>query len=193
MLLTAVGAAIAAAATARYRARVSYDGGAYAGMQYQPTRPTVQGTLQRALARRCQMPAVRVVAAGRTDAGVHARGQAVHFDLDSGTYDPADLERSLGALLPPDLAVSHVERAGEVDGAGRSWHAIFWATGKRYSYRLYAGPPGGRDPTTRLYRHHAHSSPLDLDAMRTTVRAGGLRWAEMGRDGPRWPQMGRDG
>lgn len=70
--------------------------------------------------------------------------QAVHFDLDSGTYDPADLERSLGALLPPDLAVSHVERAGEVDGAGRSWHAIFWATGKRYSYRLYAGPPGGR-------------------------------------------------
>ena len=73
--------------------------------------------------------------------------QAVHFDLDSGEYDPADLERSLGALLPPDLAVSHVERAGEVDGAGRSWHAIYWATGKRYSYRLYAGPPGGRRST----------------------------------------------
>ena len=51
--------------------------------------------------------------------------------------------------------VSAVERADEVDGYGRPWHAIYWASGKRYAYRLYCGD-FAMDPMQRLYRHHAH-------------------------------------
>eukprot|EP00965_Chrysotila_dentata_P161029 5316788-Pleurochrysis_carterae.AAC.2 len=77
----------------RYRARVMYDGLQYFGMQYQPRGPSVAGTLQHTIARRCQQT-VAIVAASRTDTGVHARGQAVHFDLDT-EYDSRELEYSI--------------------------------------------------------------------------------------------------
>ena len=125
------------AAPTRYRCRVAYDGTRFAGMQYQPNAMTVQGTLQKALQKRMQQE-VKVVAAGRTDAGVHARGQAVHFDL-FGAPDAAALEHSLNRLLPGDVRVTAVEPAPERDLHSRHWHAIYWATGKLYSYRFYAG------------------------------------------------------
>jgi tRNA pseudouridine38-40 synthase len=159
-----VAAASSAAAACRYRARVAYDGTGYAGMQYQMNAPTVQGVLQAALGVRSQLSQVRVVAAGRTDAGVHARGQAVHFELGGVDLEPQELERALGRLLPADVAVSRVERAAEVDATGRPWHAIYWATGKQYTYRLHSGC-AAMDPTQRLYRHHFGRSALNLTAM----------------------------
>jgi len=147
----------------RYRARVAYDGGGYAGMQYQPNAPTIQGALERVLAQRSQTSGVRVVSAGRTDAGVHARGQTVHFELGK-EYEPTELERTFSRLLPPDVAVSHVERADERDAQGRQWHATYWATGKLYTYRLHSGQ-SPMDPMERLYRYHAFNLPLDLDVM----------------------------
>lgn len=125
------------AAPIRYRCRVAYDGTRFVGMQYQPNAPTVQGTLQQALQERMQQE-VKVVAAGRTDTGVHARGQAVHFDLFNAP-DADKLGHSLNRLLPHDVRVMAVERAPECDQLSRRWHAIYWATGKLYSYRFYAG------------------------------------------------------
>lgn len=130
---------VADVAPIRYRCRLAYDGARFAGMQYQPNAPTVQGALQQALQQRMQQE-VKVVAAGRTDTGVHARGQVVHFDLFSS---PAanEMEHSLNCLLPPDIRVADLEPAPECDQLLRPWHAIYWATGKLYSYRFYAGRP----------------------------------------------------
>lgn len=157
-------ASSAVAAPCRYRARVAYDGTGYAGMQYQVNAPTIQSALQAALAVRSQLAQVRVVAAGRTDSGVHARGQTVHFELGGVDLEPQELERALGRLLPADVAVSRIERAVEVDAAGRPWHAIYWATGKQYVYRLHSGR-AAMDPMQRLYRHHFGPVALDLAAM----------------------------
>ena len=110
---------------------------------------TVCGEIERALAQRFQQR-ILVIGASRTDAGVHARGQAVHFDVPLEVKVPITsqkLEVSLNALLPHDVRVYHVEPAPERDELGRPWHAIRWATGKLYSYRLQSG--GILDPLLR--------------------------------------------
>lgn len=76
---------------------------------------------------------MRVVGASRTDAGVHARGQGVHFDVP-GRPDVASLQFSLNQMLPPDIRLRSVSLAPP--GARHAWHAIFRAQGKRYSYRF---------------------------------------------------------
>ena len=109
---------------------------------------------------------ILVIGASRTDAGVHARGQAVHFDVPLEVKVPITsqkLEVSLNALLPHDVRVYHVEPAPERDELGRPWHAIRWATGKLYSYRLQSG--GILDPLLRRQWVHAGHLPLDVDAM----------------------------
>lgn len=88
----------------RYRARVEYDGTDFAGFQVQPGARTVQGELEAALARLNDGRRVRISAAGRTDAGVHALGQVIAFDY-GGRLPRADLARALGALLPRDVAI----------------------------------------------------------------------------------------
>lgn len=139
-----------------------YDGTSFDGMQLQRQGRTIAGTLQGALLKRLQQPSIRVVAAGRTDAGVHARGQTVHFDA-APIAEPEQLSRALNSMLPPDLRVLSVEPAVERDEFGRPWHSTHWAAGKLYSYRLHNGPL--MDPTDRLYRHHVPWS-LDINAMR---------------------------
>ena len=153
----------------RYRARVQYDGTNFNGMQVQRPKPRVQtiaGVLERALSERCSQD-VRVVAAGRTDAGVHARGQTIHFDLRGERVAPAELEYSLNCMMPDAVRVHSTELAPETDAAGRGWHAIYWATGKLYTYRFYAG--GAMDPMQRLYRHRHCREPLDFAAMRAAA------------------------
>ena len=85
----------------RYRARVEYDGTDFAGFQVQDGRRTVQGELERALAPLSARSRVRVEGAGRTDAGVHAKGQVIAFTY-RGRLGRAELQRALTALLPPD-------------------------------------------------------------------------------------------
>ena len=140
-----------------------YDGLAYAGLQFQTNAPTVAGELQAALTRRTQQD-IRVIAAGRTDTGVHARGQAVHFDVDDARFsdDPEEFQRAINCILPQDVRLIHLERAQERDAEGRGWHSMYWATGKLYSYRFFSGD--AMDPTQRLYRHQERR-PLCLNRM----------------------------
>lgn len=151
----------------RVRIDLAYDGAPFSGWARQPGLPTVQGSLEEALAVLVRRD-VRVVVAGRTDTGVHARGQVVHLDLAPEEWrglargreeDPGvSLERRLtGALahvlgggrraqgLPECPGAIVVHRAG---AAPAGFDARFSAVSRRYSYRIDDGA-GGRDPLTR--------------------------------------------
>jgi tRNA pseudouridine38-40 synthase len=117
----------------RYRARVEYDGTDFAGFQAQPGRRTVQGVLQAALARLGDGAEQRVDGAGRTDAGVHARGQVIGFTY-AGRLTGTELGGALDALLPPDLSVSQVRRAS----AG--FNPRYAARYREYRYTVWNGP-----------------------------------------------------
>ena len=116
----------------RWRLDVRYDGTDFSGWASQRDRRTVQGDLELWLGRVLSLPEPpRLVCAGRTDAGVHARGQVVHVDLPAAALpDPASLLRRLRRALPADLAVTAVRRAP----AG--FDARFGAIWRRYCYRI---------------------------------------------------------
>jgi len=130
----------------RFRGRVAYDGTGYDGWQVQPKRRTVQGELESVLSRRFNRT-IRTVGAGRTDAGVHARGQAFHFELEEGEIetreDEMKLQRALNSMLRRDTRVWNVGRAPKAvkkirdDGTSvvHRWHVIYESTKKLYSYR----------------------------------------------------------
>ena len=126
----------------RIRIDLSYDGAGFRGWATQPGLRTVQGTLEAALATVLRLPEARLVCAGRTDTGVHARGQVAHLDLpDEAAYDDRLLRR-LNGILPPDIRVTRVEPApAEFD-------ARFAAAWRRYAYRV-ADRPELADPLTR--------------------------------------------
>lgn len=110
----------------RLHCRVAYDGTGYAGWQYQPGPPTVQGALEEAILA-VTGEKVRVTGAGRTDAGVHATGQTAHWDTLSG-IEPAVLERALNARLEKDI------RVRDLGVAVPGFHARFSACSREYSY-----------------------------------------------------------
>src|SRR4051794_36704081 len=133
---------------------LSYDGGEFHGWAVQPGLRTVEGELSTGLATVLGLPAVSLVCAGRTDTGVHARGQVVHVDVDDGVPTEA-LARRLNRLLPPDLRVRRVVPAPD------GFDARFSALWRRYAYRVCDGVP---DPVER--RHVlAWPRPIDVDAM----------------------------
>lgn len=142
-----------------FKLTIAYDGGAYAGWQFQPGCATVQEALERALAR-ITGSAVRVVASGRTDAGVHALGQVVSFAGDC-RLPAAVLQRALNAELPRDIAVR------SVDEAPAGFHAIRDAVRKRYRYVLR----DGRVPDV-FQRNYAWQvrERLDVDAMQRAAQ-----------------------
>lgn len=154
-----------AAPTARLRLDLSYDGSAFHGWAAQPGQRTVQGELEEALARITRVP-LRVTVAGRTDAGVHARGQVCHLDMPReilaalpGRSDRSPVEAlitRLAGVLPADVVV-HVAREVPDD-----FDARFGALWRRYSYRISDGP-AVHDPLRRdVLRHRRH---LDVTAM----------------------------
>ena len=112
-----------------------YDGTDFAGWQVQPDRRTVQGELESALHRLHGAP-IRVTGAGRTDAGVHARGQAVGVALPSH-WTPDRLRHAVNSQLPPDLWVAAVR---EMQPA---FHARYSATARRYTYALGTSADAG--------------------------------------------------
>lgn len=115
----------------RLRATVHYDGSGFHGWQVQLTDRTVQGEIEAAL-QRLFSETVRVLAAGRTDAGVHAAGQEIAFDLpeDWSRRDESEIRDALNAHLPPDAWVE------KLAGTAREFHPRFDATGRRYAYFL---------------------------------------------------------
>ena len=151
----------------RLRLDLAYDGTAFHGWAAQPGLRTVQGELERALATVLRVAAAPVTCAGRTDTGVHARGQVVHLDVEPDVLTkaagrsevpPADaLVRRLNGVLDDDV---RVHRAREVPEA---FDARFGALWRRYAYRI-ADAPELVDPLTRT-AVLAWPRPLDLDAM----------------------------
>lgn len=138
-----------------FRFVLEYDGTDFAGWQAQATGArTVQGVLEEAI-RRVTGEAVRVVGAGRTDAGVHAEGQLASATIET-RLTAQTLARALNAVLPADLAVAC---ASEADA---DFHALRCAHGKLYRYRIWNGPVRSplRERTYAWVR-----APLDLQAM----------------------------
>ena len=137
-----------------YRIDVAYDGSGFHGFARQRSVRTVQGELEEALARVLQSP-VELTAAGRTDAGVHARRQVVSFAAER-EMDPRRIIRAVTSMLGPEV----VATAGAV--VDDSFDARFSATGRSYRYRILNGP--FPDPLRRHTVWHV-SAPLDLDRM----------------------------
>lgn len=144
------------AAAVRVRLDLSYDGSGFSGWARQPGRRTVQGTVEEALSQLLRSPEPpRLTVAGRTDAGVHARGQVAHFDTPTQVWvRVADrAARQLAALLPPDVAVR------DVGAAPDGFDARFSALWRRYSYRV-CDKPREMDP---LRRHDTVVHPRQLN------------------------------
>jgi tRNA pseudouridine38-40 synthase len=117
----------------RFSARVEYDGTDFAGFQVQPGRRTVQGEIEAALARLTPKGSSRVDGAGRTDAGVHAIGQVIAFTYPGGLSGP-QLQRSIEALLPADIAISDVRRVAD------RFQPRYAARYREYRYTVWNGP-----------------------------------------------------
>lgn len=135
----------------RYAAGVEYVGTAYAGWQFQKGAESVQQRIESALTRIAAHP-VQIMAAGRTDAGVHACGQVIHFDSDAPRQDVAWLFGA-NSLLPPDIALRWIQPIAE------RFHARFSAVSRVYRYYIV-------DTSARsaLLHHRAAWSRFRLDA-----------------------------
>ncbi len=141
----------------RLRMDLAYDGAGFHGWARQDGLRTGQGELEAALATVLRVPSVSVTCAGRTDTGVHARGQVTHVDVDDA--DPGRLGRQLNGLLADDLRVRRVAVAAD------GFDARFSAGWRRYAYRI-ADRPETVDPLTRGYVM-AWRRPLDIDGLNT--------------------------
>jgi tRNA pseudouridine38-40 synthase len=143
----------------RFKAVVAYDGTGYGGYQIQDNAPTVQADIEGVLAR-LTCSEIRISAAGRTDAGVHAEGQVIAFDA-AWQHSIADLHRGMNALLPDQIAVL------ELDQVDRRFHPRFDALRRSYRYTVYRAPV--RHPMYDRYSLHV-ARDLDIDAMVAATR-----------------------
>lgn len=138
----------------RYLLRLSYHGAPFHGFAPNDGVPTVAGALSEALATFLRHD-VAITCAGRTDAGVHALDQVVHFDTDRD-FEPSDLQRALNGLCKPHIVVS------EVAAVDDDFDARFGCTGRTYRYRIlnrFLTDPFRREVTWRV------PGPLDVGAM----------------------------
>lgn len=143
----------------RWKLTIEYKGTGYAGWQRQEGAPSIQQKVEEALKRFCGQE-LSLFVAGRTDAGVHAKGQIAHFDLDYGQRPLTGflLTRALNAHLQGEsIAVLKAEKVKE------DFHARYDATGKLYLYRIV-----NREAFLTFDKNLAWQirRPLDLDAMR---------------------------
>ena len=143
----------------RYAACLEYDGRGFCGFQAQPSGCSVQDALEHALAAIAGAP-VRIAAAGRTDAGVHATAQLVHFDTEATRPDTAWV-RGTNAHLPAGASVLWA-RAVAPD-----FHARFAARARRYTYLLLDRPTRPGLDGGRVGWYHR---PLDVEAMAQAAR-----------------------
>lgn len=142
----------------RWKCTIAYDGTYFAGYQIQPNKRTVQGELERVLAT-MHKEAVRVTASGRTDAGVHAHGQVIHFDSPLA-LSPDGWKKALNAMLPDDVTVREVEQVDD------SFHARYSVIAKEYRYKVRTAVE--YDVFSRHYAYH-FPYPLDTEAMKQAL------------------------
>lgn len=145
----------------RVRMRVAYDGTPFHGFARNPGVVTVQSELEDTLARVLRHP-VTVTGAGRTDAGVHARGQVVSFDAAESHFEPSALSRAVNRMLGPTIAVDNIEAAPP------TFDARFSCTGRSYRYHVFNRSV--IDPLTRHFTWHVRDR-LDVEAMQRASEA----------------------
>lgn len=145
----------------RLKCTLAYDGTDFFGYQIQPQTRTIQEEVEKVLKRLHKGSEVKIFASGRTDAGVHAKGQVFHFDT---TLDIPISKWivALNSMLPKDLAILEVEKV-EPD-----FHARFDAKGKEYRY--FVNPSAKRDPFTRNYAVN-FSHQINCNAIQEAMKA----------------------
>jgi len=141
----------------RYFVWFSYDGTNYHGWQVQPNGITVQSELERCLSLLLR-ESITVTGAGRTDAGVHARQMAAHFDTDA-QFDTVVLAKKLNGLLHHDIAVDRIERVAP------DMHARFSATSRMYHYYIHTK----KNPFIQQFSQEMHYQ-LDFELMNQAGR-----------------------
>jgi tRNA pseudouridine38-40 synthase len=142
---------------------IEYDGTGYHGFQRQAEAhgPTIQGTLETAIMRIAGIAAT-VHGAGRTDAGVHASGQVIHFDTGAHTrLMPQEWMRAMNAVLPKSVAVRWVQVVPD------SFHARYSAVSRSYRYTIWNDV--APSPLRARYSYH-YARPLAVDAMHEACR-----------------------
>ena len=145
-----------------YKMTICYDGSRYYGWEHQPDRDTIQGKLENVLTRMCG-EFIDVLGAGRTDAGVHARGMVANAVFDATDKERGGRERTpdeirdyMNRYLPDDIAVKEVREASE------RFHARYKAVGKTYRYTCFDGPV---KPVFDRKYYTALDQELDVEAM----------------------------
>jgi tRNA pseudouridine38-40 synthase len=141
--------------TQRYKMTIAYDGTNYAGWQVQPGKKTVQGEVERAIEHLVGHP-IRIHHSGRTDSGVHAKGQVAHFDLK----EPVDAGRFMNGL---NAQLDYDIRVMKFESVRPDFNARYDAVSKEYRYFIWNGH--AVPPELRLYRLHERRK-LDIKAMR---------------------------
>ena len=144
-----------------YKIIIQYEGGRFQGWQRQTsTDNTIQGKMEAILSKMCNAP-IEINGAGRTDAGVHAKGQVANFKINTDK-SPTEIMRYLNMYLPEDIAVVDIMEAEE------RFHARLNAKGKHYQYRLrIAGTP---DVFSRRYVYSYEETRLNVDSMRKAAK-----------------------
>lgn len=138
---------------------IEYVGTDFCGWQSQPSGKSVQDAVERALGKYFDCDFVRIYAAGRTDVGVHAKGQTAHFVVD-GQVNPHKLCLGVNLALPSSVAITKAEIAED------DFDARFSARSKTYCYRIYVSPT--RKPTLDV-NHTQVYKPLDIEAMQNAA------------------------
>jgi tRNA pseudouridine38-40 synthase len=136
-----------------------YDGSGFSGWQRQPEQRTVQGVVEQALERLCGQP-VAALGSGRTDAGVHARGQAVGVRVPA-KWTPDELRRALNAILPEDVWVATAYDMRP------EFHARYSAISRRYAY--YIGTDEAAHSPFRRRTEYPVGFAVDRDALRASA------------------------
>lgn len=143
----------------RYKLTIAYDGNQFHGFQRQPKLRTVQGVIEKALTKMTKGQQIDVVGSGRTDSGVHALGQVIHFDYPGNL--PADnMMKAINSLMPLDVIVKDTTVVDE------NFHARFGVKKKTYSYRVDCGHY--TDPFKRFYTGH-YPYPFDVQRIQTAL------------------------
>lgn len=113
----------------RYKMEIEYDGTKFSGWQLQKNAVTIQGNIEEALKRMIGKE-VRILGAGRTDAGVHARGQVAHFDLENNSQNINELKKGLNALTDHAIAIKDLRVTDD------DFHSRYSATARLYRYYI---------------------------------------------------------
>lgn len=138
----------------RYLMHFSYDGSYFFGYQVQQKKRTVQGEVEKVLAKVNHNQPIQIYASGRTDAKVHALNQTAHFDFEQ--WDVENLKYKLNQLLPKDIYVKKIEEVGN------DFHARYHSKKKTYVYKINCGE---YNPWERNYVYQ-YNKFLDIEKMK---------------------------